>query len=421
MLLQFNFENFKSFAQESTLDMMATSIKEHENDVAYNVYNERVLKVAAIFGANASGKSNVFKAFRFFCRFVLSSNRSMVWLNEKYLSPFAFTSEKKPSFFEAIFSTKQNIFQYGFKVDQEQIYEEYLYIRDRKKKKEAYRTLFYRSEQDFELAPEFESIKNLLELLEKKTLFLSLMTSFKIEIVQEIKDWFQKVSFMDYAKGFNNIAITRSRFQTPLMRILKDDAQKEQLEKFIKAVDVGIDTLDVVTFNKIELVDEENIEINSDDDETMYEFFSIHANKDTNETFRLPLREESSGTQKLIALYTSLQNVIEQGGILFSDELDAQLHPLLLRYLINLFHDPKTNPNHAQLIFTTHDVFTLDKDNFRRDEIWFVDKDERGVSKLYSLAEYKLNDQKKVRNDASYGKDYILGKYEAIPDLKPLI
>ncbi|MFD1885550.1 AAA family ATPase [Paenibacillus wenxiniae] len=420
MLLQFNFENFKSFEKESTLDMMATSIKEHENDVVYNAYNERVLKVAAIFGANASGKSNIFKAFRFFCRFVLSSNRSAILLDERHLSPFAFTSDKTPSFFEAIFSTEQNIFQYGFKVDQEQIYEEYLYVRDKNKKKESYRTLFYRSEQDIELAPEFESIKNLLELLEKKTLFLSLMTSFKIEIVQEIRDWFQKVYFMDYAKGFNSVAIARSRFQTPLIRILKDATKKEHLEKFIKAVDVGIETLDMIPFNKTELADEENIE-NISDDETMYEFVSIHANPDTNEIFRLPLREESSGTQKLIALYTSLQNVIEQGGILFSDELDAQLHPLLLRYLINLFHDSKTNPNHAQLIFTTHDVFTLDKDNFRRDEIWFVDKDERGVSKLYSLAEYKMNDEKKVRNDASYGKDYILGKYEAVPDLKPLI
>lgn len=130
----------------------------------------------------------------------------------------------------------------------------------------------------------------------------------------------------------------------------------------------------------------------------------------------IPFYEESSGTQKIFALYGFFKHSIELGMPIFIDELDAKLHPLLMQYILGMFHSEKTNKNGAQLIYTSHDDYTLNKDIFRRDEIWFVEKDINSVSTLYSLSEYKIGD-KKVRNDASYNKDYLSGKYGAIPIL----
>lgn len=420
MLLQFTFNNYKSFKDETTLDMMATSIKDHESDVATDAYGERVLKVAAIFGANASGKSNIFKAFRFMNYFV---RRSFIEENEVSpgleVEPFKFISQTEPSSFEVVFNSNENTFQYGFTMDNEKVYEEYLYMRDIKLKKEKYITLFYRDESGItELSKEFDHMENLLELLDKRTLFLTLTSKLKIEVAKQVFEWFRDTNIIDYGNDINDRLLFSGRginnFQ--LIQILKDDNRKKALEVFIKAIDIGIE--------KFELKEQESF-VNSSESppnnvRNSYQILTLHKNIDNNEYSFNPILNESSGTQKMIALYVSVSKTLQQGSVLFVDELDAKLHPLLLRYLINMFHDPAINRNKAQLIFTTHDVFTLDKDNFRRDEIWFVDKDDRGVSELYSLAEYKLESGKKPRNDASYGKDYILGKYNAIPDLKPI-
>lgn len=420
MLLQFTFNNYKSFKDETTLDMMATSIKDHESDVATDAYGERVLKVAAIFGANASGKSNIFKAFRFMNHFV---RRSFIEENEVSLGlevePFKFISQTEPSSFEVVFNSNENTFQYGFTMDNEKVYEEYLYIRDIKFKKEKYITLFYRDQSGItELSKEFDHMENLLELLDKRTLFLTLTSKLKIGVAKQVFEWFRDTNIIDYGNDFNDRLLFsgRGNNNSQLIQILKDDNRKKALEVFIKAIDVGIE--------KFELKEQESFMNSSElppiNLKSAYQILTLHKNIDNNEYSFNSILNESSGTQKMIALYVSVSKTLQQGSVLFVDELDAKLHPLLLRYLINMFHDPEINPNKAQLIFTTHDVFTLDKDNFRRDEIWFVDKDDRGISELYSLAEYKLENGKKPRNDASYGKDYILGKYNAIPDLKPI-
>jgi len=151
MLLQFTFENYKSFKDEATLDMIASSIKEHESDVAVDAFGERVLKVAAIFGANASGKSNVFKAFEFMIHHVKGSfGRSEYYLWE--LEPFSYTDKrnKGKSSFEIIFNVDEDVFQYGFTLDQVRIYEEYLYRRKKNIKKETYETVFYRNDNGIE-------------------------------------------------------------------------------------------------------------------------------------------------------------------------------------------------------------------------------------------------------------------------------
>lgn len=165
----------------------------------------------------------------------------------------------------------------------------------------------------------------------------------------------------------------------------KDEDYKRKCEDFLSAVDTGISGIRV----------EEVKQVTNQEGKTIYRVFLKHKLYDKDEFVEIPFTEESSGTQKLFYLFDYFMDILNRGSTLFIDELDAKLHPLLLRYIVNMFHNKETNKNNAQLIYTTHDIYTLTKDTFRRDEIWFVDKDTSGVSKLYSLAEYKLDDEKK--------------------------
>ena len=197
----------------------------------------------------------------------------------------------------------------------------------------------------------------------------------------------------------------------PLVDFLENEQNKKDIDQFIRAVDVGIQGFGIYRTRKKDLLPAYG------DIKFAVTYHKIPG-RDSYHT--VPIWEESSGTQKIILLYMDMKKVLDNGQTLFIDELDARLHSLLLRYILILFHDKKTNPKNAQLIFSTQEVFTLDKENLRRDEIWFVDKDEDGVSDLYSLVDYVDDEDKKVRNDASYGKDYILGRYKSIPSIKKL-
>ena len=145
---------------------------------------------------------------------------------------------------------------------------------------------------------------------------------------------------------------------------------------------------------------------------------AIHKIAGSDKTASIPLEEESDGTLKMFALYPALQDALETGGLLCIDELNARLHPLLVRSFLITFLDPKINKNHAQIVFTTHDTWQLSNNLLRRDEIWFTDKAEDGTTTLYSLADFVDKDGDKIRKDESYEKNYLLGKYKAIPSLK---
>lgn len=235
-------------------------------------------------------------------------------------------------------------------------------------------------------------------------MFLSFAAKTKIWEIKQVFFWFILTDIFNYGNAFLE---TYMYSDIPGDKF-KDENYKKTCEDFLSAVDIGINGIRV----------EEVKETTNVEGKTLYKVFSKHKLNDKDEFVEIPFTEESSGTQKLFYLFDSFMNALKHGNTLFIDELDAKLHPLLLRYIINMFHDKEINKNDAQLIYTTHDIYTLTKDTFRRDEIWFVDKDNNGVSKLYSLAEYKLDDEKKVRNDASYNKEYLLGRYGAVPLLK---
>ena len=400
MLIQFSFKNFKSFKEETTLDMTASSIKEHLDKVIEKDDN-KYLKVTAVYGANASGKSNVIEAFSHMKRIILDSFTEEAKWRTIPLKRFNFDEESKnsTSMFEVFFKYNNETYQYGFELDNQSIKEEWLY-KERKIKYKKFELVFARENNEFELSKELKIYSEMLNGLSEKTLILSFLANIKIEDIKNTYEWFKETKVLNL-ETFN----TGEKLSEFLPKeLLKGElAAKEKFNNFLADIDVGIKDI------KIE-------ETNSDEN-NKYNIFSVHQNNDSKESEYLPIAEESDGTLKMISLYSDIEKCIERGGTIFIDELDAKLHPLLTKYLIQKFHNKNTNPNDAQLIYTTHDVINLRKENFRRDEIWFVEKNIKNESTLYSLVEYKI-DNAKVRNDASYDKDYLLGKYGALPLLK---
>lgn len=408
MLIQFSFKNFKSFKNEVLLDMTATSIKEHPYNLIEMDNGNKYLKLAAIYGGNASGKSNVIEAFRFMSYLVMNS-LSLEKEENRHIKTtipirnFIFDNESKTksSEFEVFFIYKNTEYQYGFVVDKDRVHAEWLYSKTPKGKK--YDTLFERSGDVVRCGTKMENAIKFKDSVDEKTLFLSLTAKTKIKQSKAVYEWFSENFIID----FGDINFERFISRAIPAEILKDEEYKRKLEEFLFAIDTGISGIRVEKIGK-----------SKEDEHEIYQLYSQHVVNEKGDLKEIPFDQESSGTIKMFCLFDFFFDALKKGNILFIDELNAKLHPLLVRYIINMFHDSSINKNNAQLVFTTHDVFSLTKDTFRRDEVWFTQKDQLGISKLFSLVEYKLEDNSKVRSDATYYKDYTSGRYGAIPLLK---
>ena len=413
MLLQFNFKNFKSFKDDTILDLSATKITEH-SDRLFTIGEEKILPIAAIYGANASGKSNVVAAYHFMETYVVNSfayggesEEKKVTTKKLKLTPFLFDTETKlgASTFEVFFinreNTKDKIYNYGFSLDSEGIVEEWLNCKSKTSKK--YRRIFYRDRQELDTPGLAKVYKESIQVsLEKEVLIVSLGAKLKINELKIVRDWFYKNNYVDFGDPIANVFLSSV--------IPKDFADDEEVQNKVISYFSSFDN-SIVGFNVEEL--------KKDDDKIGYKIESVH--KMTNgETATLPFKEESSGTLKMFSLFPHLQNALKNGSVLFVDELNARLHPLLVRNIIVTFLNKKININGAQLIFTTHDPWQLSTNLLRRDEIWFTEKNKEGVSTLYSLADFVDEDGVKIRKDESYEKNYLLGKYGAIPSLSSL-
>lgn len=416
MLIQFCFKNFKSFRDDTILDLSATKITENSNHVIH-IGTEKILPIAAIYGANASGKSNVVDAFRFMAIYVLDSFAYGGEGDEKKSrakrlkrTPFLFdkTSKEAVSSFEVYFISSENegskCYNYGFTLDQNGIVEEWLNYKARTARK--YKSIFYRNRLENQLDLSGLSSnrqENIRISLEDEALIVSLGAKLKIPKLKLIRDWFYDSNLADFGDPIENAFL--SRLIPP--GFVDDKAVQDKVVKYFAAFDSSI-----IGFNV------ETIASDDDDDDSKHiKIDAVHRIADSNETATIPLAEESAGTLKMFALYPTLQDTLENGGVLFVDELNARLHPLLVRAFLVAFLNPETNPKHAQLVFTTHDSWQLSNNLLRRDEIWFTAKDSKGVSVLYSLADFVDDDGVKIRKDENYEKNYLLGKYGAIPTL----
>ncbi len=411
MLIQFRFQNFKSFRDDTILDLSATKITEHRQHVV-TLGNEKILPVAAIFGANASGKSNVIEAFRFMSSYVLESFKyGGDGENEKTErlkpNPFLLNSEsrKAESSFEVYFigveEHDEKTYNYGFTLNQDGVTEEWL--NTKAKTAQGYRHIFYRKGKKLDLTGIPRKMQeNILLSLEKEALVVSLGAKLRVGILKKIRDWFYNLNFNDFSDPMENVILASS---TP-NGFSKDERIQKDVVSYLSSFDPSI-----IDF-QVEVTKEEG-------DIRQLEINAVHRTEDGG-TVTMPLWQESSGTLKMFALYPALQDAMKNGSILVVDELNARLHPLLVRNFLLMFLNPRINKNRAQLIFSTHDAWQLSNNLLRRDEIWFTEKDEEGASCLYSLADFVDEDGVKIRKDENYEKNYLLGKYGAIPTLKCL-
>ena len=414
MLIQFNFKNFKSFREEATLDLSAAKMTEFSDRVV-TIGSEKILPVAAIYGANASGKSNIYNAFEYMSEYVEDSFKygdEEEKFDEFKPTPFLFdsTSADAESSFEVYFTLPQDksekIYNYGFCVDKAGVTEEWLNYKAKTARK--YSTIFYRgnNEEELDLSGFPKSSRDNIQVaLEKQVLIISLGAKLKIGKCKDIRDWFLANEFADFGDPVTNFFMSR---RLPKGFVDDKNVQQKVIEYF-SSFDEHIRDFKV-----------DKVPMEGDSKEDAYTINSLHKKIDSDEMAEIPLSLESAGTLKMFALYPELQDVLEKGSVFFVDELNARLHPLLVRNFILTFLNPEINKNHAQLVFTTHDTWQLSNQLLRRDEIWFVEKDIRGISTLYSLADFIDEDGSRIRKDESYEKNYLIGKYGAIPTLKSI-
>lgn len=396
MLVQFTVKNFMSFKNENILDWSAVNAyKEHSDNLIFVPNKEKFLKVMSIYGANASGKSNILMAFRFFRKIIRDSfsnanNESFEEINsngvlKKYYQPYAFCKEKEDTEFELIFIIGDKEYQYGYCYNDQCINYEWLYqtsLETNRKK-----IIFERSSDNIELGSSIKKVcHKYINEIDNDVLVLSFFNRLKLK----------NKLFNDVYNSIIKVLVFCDEFDDLYSYLLEDvlitfiDNEKDNLLQYLEAIESGISD---IKYRK----DKDKVSI-----------YTYHRGLDNNE-YKLDIDNESAGTVKSLALYALIKVVIASGQALFFDELNIKLHPLLLKFIIDMFNNSSTG---AQLIYTTHDVTLLSNKFFRRDQIWFTQKDQYGISKLYSLAEFK------IRNDASFEKDYLGGVYGGIPYLK---
>ena len=402
MLCQFTVKNFKSIRDEVTFDMQAAAISEHENRIIKDVDEELYLPVSAVYGPNGGGKSNVLEALHSLVTKILrplyatSNNNEEIAMKMKKLviEPFAFDegTRNEPTEFELFFRTAMAEYLYELIVKKEVIeYERLDRIKLETGRKSA---LFERDEDEITLKGAFARLKTSDELSDTLPLLSYLgITYSKNEVVQDVLDWFdEEIDFLNYGNPMQELR----------MAISKSEDVKRLMLQMIQEMD-----LDIVDF-RVEEKENDRIEV-----------FTKHV-VDEYEA-ELNLFDESSGTKKLFGLLPFIAKSLLRGTTLVIDELDAKIHPVLLKYLIMTFSNMEKNKKGAQLIFTSHDLSTMNSEVFRRDEIWFVAKGNRQNSKLYSLVEFKNKKGESVRKDAKFDKQYLEGKYGADPYLRKII
>lgn len=391
MILEFYVSNYLSIKDGLKISFVATSLKDslsESNDmIVLSDTGLTLLRSAVIYGANASGKSNVLKAMAFYRHFITDSFKNSQAGEAIDVENFRLnaTSIYEPTTMEATFIVGDFIYRYGFEVDSKIVRSEWLYQRTNKKRAKEIE-IFYRTEEETSV---HQKSPLLLELVNKRmvrdnALLLSAAAQFNEPKAVNILQWMNDIRVI-----FGN---EEEKLWNQAIKSLDDENLRLRITNFAKYADLGIDSI-VKIDNRIV---SNHRQFDDEGRETNNVAFSFSGN-------------ESEGTIKYFSLSYPIIDTLDNGKLLIIDELDSKLHPLLVRKIISLFNSAKTNPKGAQLLFTTHDTFLLSAGMFRRDQIWFTQKDSFGATEAYSLVEYK------VRSNTLFERDYLLGKYGATP------
>lgn len=396
MLCQFSFQNFKSYREETIFDFQAASIPEFAESLIRREKCSSLLPVGVVYGPNGGGKSNLLQALSCLISTVvkpihdLEKNRKPLIMQQKInAEPFLYHPEspKKPTEFQIYFRTGDYEYRYYLGVFKDEVAAETL---DRKKiggKKPA--RLFYREGAEITLGTILKK-EGVNTSVNAKMPFLSFLAiNYNIPVVAEVQEWFESCVIRSYANPMAEMQI-----------MVSDDAKfKQRILMLLN--DMGID----VTDYRIDLQENQ-----------LYLKRKIEGSE-----YELTFEHESDGTRKLIAALPVLMIALQEGRLVIIDELDAKLHPKLLRYVISMFTNPKVNRNGAQLLFTSHDMSTMKNTVFRRDEIWFAALDDSHNSEVYSLYEIRREDHERVNSTAAFDKQYLEGRYGADPYLQNML
>ena len=396
MLCQFSFQNFKSYKAETTFDFQAAAIPEFNGSLLGEEKNGKFLPVGVVYGPNGGGKSNLLQALSCLITTVvkpihdLEKTRESVVIQKKADSePFLFDeiSRNEPTEFQIYFRQGKNEYRYYLALKNDEVTSEALYWRSIGGRKTG--TVFEREGSEIALGASINKASINTSVNPKMPYLSFLAINYDIPVIAEVQKWFESCVIRNYANPIIDSTVMISDDETVKVRIVR------------ALNDMGID-LTGYRFDENE--------------KQLYTQRTVNG-----KNYELKFLDESDGTQKLIAVLPVLLLALNEGRLVIIDELDAKLHPKLLRYVIAMFKNPKLNQNGAQLIFTSHDVTTMRNTVFRRDEIWFAAENDNHESEIYSLYEIRREDNERVNNTAAYDKQYLEGRYGADPYLSNML
>lgn len=413
MLVEFKVANFRSIKDEVNLSLMASQFKDlRQNIIETSSFD--LLKSVVVYGANASGKSNLMNAIVFMRWFIINSSKETQVSEKIKYRPFRLSSEtiNADTKFEIIFLIKDVLFRYGFMFNAEVVTSEWLFETTKQKEN----LLFRRNKDGFEISNKFDEGNGLQEKTRNNVLFLSVVSQFNGAKSKEIVSWFQSVKTV--------LGLIDTRYRKETIDLLNDKLYRKIVLEFIKNADLGIVNLkeeiqDVPQLdeNKLgEVLSKEYMKNISESlqDKKYSRVVTVHSIYDAEKKiigevdFDLN-RDESEGTKKYFNIVGAIIEALLSGKLVIIDELDARLHPILVNSIISLFNSKEANKNNAQLVFTSHGTHILNPELMRRDQVYFTEKNKIEATELYPLTRYK------PRNDVSIEKNYIAGRYGAVP------
>ena len=391
MILEFKVSNYMSIRKELKLSFIATSLKESTSETSEIIplsdTGSSLLRSAVIYGANGSGKSNLLKAIEFYKEFIIGSFKNSQACERINVENFRLnvTSIKEPTMMEAIFCDSEFIYRYGFELTDKAVNAEWLFQRYNKKYAKEIE-LFKRKDNEISVHPKCELIKELVtkRMVRNNALILSTAAQFNDITSVKILTWLNDTEVLFCSKT--------NFLWEQVIRHLDDESMRQRIIDFAKYADLGIESISKIDNHIIS-------------NHRQYD----NDGKEVNNISFTFSRNESEGTIKFFSLSYPIIKALDNGSRLIIDELDARLHPLLVQKIVSLFNSAKTNPKGAQLLFTTHDSFLLSASLFRRDQVLFIQKDQWGETTSCSITDYK------VRTSTPFERDYLQGRYGAIP------
>ena len=426
MLIEFKVKNYRSFRDEAVLSMEATGLNSLKTSIIeYN--NMRLLPGIAIYGKNGGGKSNIIRAFWLAVQFIKNAQRTQHENATIPVHPFALNdySYNDPTSFEFTYVLDGIKYMYGFSATKEKILNEYLYHTPKGQKA----TVFTRNGQDFSFTEDRAKRNLIKETVAENQLFFSIACTMNDTACSNAMKWFRE--YVLFSRNYSDIP-------KQLLEYSNDSDMLSAISNYAKAADVGIEDMQF-EFNNKEISEDDKLPKNipegiraalttfmhalaetSNNSEVKLKMGEVTATSyhkgitqnGESELFPLELSEESDGTRKLMAVAPAMESVLKKGGVLLVDELERELHPILVSYIVSKFQSKKSNPHGAQIIFTTHNTELMNTETIRKDQIYFVDKGrDDGASELYSISEFSTRTSENIR------KGYLIGKYGATPDV----